>query len=121
VKWFNANTIALSFFSSSARLSQDQHTMTTGTSFLYKLIKSKVSRKGNNLDSYEDKDVTDLAALIDFEGNTLPYEAGNKKETHPERRAHLVGSICHGFFLLFAQSSSYFYLSQENRLCWQPV
>ncbi|WAR63224.1 hypothetical protein PtB15_18B306 [Puccinia triticina] len=64
-----------------------------GTPFLYKLIKSKVLRDGDNSGGLEKEDTEDLQALIDLEDDTLPYAASGVKETRSEKRARSIAIL----------------------------
>jgi hypothetical protein len=72
--------------------------MTTGTPFLYELIKSRVSRHKNDLDGLDNKDISNLEELMDIEGDTLPYDTTDEKETRSEKRAHSVGAFSQSIF-----------------------
>ncbi|POW11332.1 hypothetical protein PSTT_05359 [Puccinia striiformis] len=62
------------FFSPESRAARDQHLTTTGSPFLYQLLRSKL---GRNVEDTLDEDRVelseDLRDLIDLEGDTLPH------------------------------------------------
>ncbi|KNF05273.1 hypothetical protein PSTG_01487 [Puccinia striiformis f. sp. tritici PST-78] len=90
VTWFSANTVEPSFFSPESRAARDQHLTTTGSPFLYQLLRSKL---GRNVEDTLDEDRVelseDLRDLIDLEGDTLPHGPASEG-TRRERRAVLV-------------------------------
>ncbi|POW04976.1 hypothetical protein PSHT_11011 [Puccinia striiformis] len=87
VTWFSANTVEPSFFSPESRAARDQHLTTTGSPFLYQLLRSKL---GRNVEDTLDEDRVelseDLCDLIDLEGDTLPHGPASEG-TRRERRA----------------------------------